>query len=145
MNPKAPKLLPQSNDKNFYQINEIVNSIFAMNAQAIDSQLYNLSKIVGQFLRNDLITHINSVKALKLLAYELVMTIAQESVSEKPRLTFLENAFEENKKIRFSASLKNNLTSIGDLLDNLMWNSEIGKKRSSNSMQEDQDLQEKYE
>ena len=47
MNPKAPKLLPQSNDKNFYQINEIVNSIFAMNAQAIDSQLYNLSKIVG--------------------------------------------------------------------------------------------------
>ena len=54
----------------------------------------------------------NSGRAIKLLAFELVMFIAEESVAQKPRLTLLENAFGENKKIRLSASLKNNLTSL---------------------------------
>ena len=56
----------------------------------------------------------------------------------------LENVFGENKKIRFTASLKNNLTSIGDVLDSLVWNSQVSKKQNSYNTCEDENLQEKY-
>lgn len=51
------------------KVNELINSIFAMNQPAMAEQLKTCSKIVGQLLQNELISHISSLGAAKLLCY----------------------------------------------------------------------------
>ncbi len=44
--------------------------------------------------------------------------IAEESTAEsKPRLSLLENAFGNNRKLKLTASMRNTLASINEVLD----------------------------
>ena len=51
------------------KVNEIINSIYAMNQPLLETQLQTCHHIVGELLHNDLISHIQSVHALRLLSY----------------------------------------------------------------------------
>lgn len=61
------------------KVNELINSIYAVNHNELIDQLHTCSKIVSQLLHNQLIDHINSIGAAKLLCYELVLLIAEEN------------------------------------------------------------------
>lgn len=100
------------------KVNEVINSIFALNQHEIIDQLQTCSKIVSQLLQNELINHFPSQAATKLLTYELILLIAEENVADsRPRLSLMENTFGNNKKIKLTASMRNTLTSIGEVLE----------------------------
>lgn len=106
----------QVEDEHFLKVNEIINSIYAKDPRTIQSEFHSTSSIVSELIHNDLIIHINSLTTAKLLALELIIFIAEESATKKPRISLLETALDENKKIRAEASLRNNLESIKELL-----------------------------
>lgn len=59
------------------KINEILNSVYALNQAEMDSQLYTCSKIVSELLQNNFIA-LATPSAVKLICYELVLMIAEE-------------------------------------------------------------------
>lgn len=103
-----------------------------MNQHEMIDQLQTCSKIVSQLLQNELINHLSSLAAAKLLAYELILLIAEENVADsRPRLSLMENTFGNNKKIKLTASLRNTLTSIGEVLEEMIWKNVPRKKGSA--------------
>lgn len=100
------------------KVNELINSIFAMNHHEMADQLQTCSKIVSQLLQNELVNHLSSIAAAKLLSYELILLIAEENAADsRRRLSLMENTFGNNKKIKLTASMRNTLTSIGEILE----------------------------
>ena len=80
-------------------------------------------------MQNDFISHLTSLKAAKLLAYELILFVAEEAAVEKPRLTLMENTFGQNKKVGLTASLRHNLTAIEEILEETLWQANGSKRR----------------
>lgn len=119
-------------DTPLMKVNELINSVFAMNQYEMVDQLQTCSKIVSQLLQNQLINHVSSLAAAKLLVYELVLLIAEENAADsRPRLSLMENTFGNNKKIKLTASLRNTLASIGELLEQMIWKNAPKKKGSA--------------
>jgi len=51
------------------EINDLIEKIFSMQLYALENENQTCSKIVGELLQNDLIAHVKSLPALKLLIY----------------------------------------------------------------------------
>ena len=95
------------------KVNELINSIFAMNQGTVVEQLGVCSKIGGQLLQNQLINNISSLKSAKLLCYELVLMIAEENAFEGiSKISSFENSYGKNKNVQLSTSIRCTLALI---------------------------------
>lgn len=74
---RSNKQYVETIDPTLMKINELINSIFAMNQPTLVDQLQTCSKIVSQLLQNELINHISGLGAAKLLCFELILMIAE--------------------------------------------------------------------
>lgn len=111
------------------KVNELINSIFAMNQGTVAEQLGVCSKIGGQLLQNQLINHISSLKSAKLLCYELVLMIAEENAFEGiSKISCYENSYGKNKNVQLSTSMRCTLALIDQSLKGLIENEQSKKK-----------------
>lgn len=107
----------ESMSSSLIKVKNMINSVMKMNHYEVAEQLGTCSNIVEQLLRNDAMNQIISIRSIKLVAFELILMIAEEKAcNSELNISDYEDSFVNNKKLKFTASMKNTLAAINETM-----------------------------